>query len=162
MSSDSLRPILEGLSRDLNDLTAAHAFSVIGLRRIPEYFAALPKYPENPDPVVLIGTGPPDSPDTPPYAGWRLSEALTQVKQNGPVEIRLGHQWIVFLYELWEHESGHGSRRLTAGWLMMRSMICWATCDTCVMMWSIIVGLPRLETRAAVFCSATGFSPARS
>jgi hypothetical protein len=104
MPADSIQLILDGLSRDLNDLTAAHAFSVVGLRRIPEYFAALPKYPANPDPVVYIGTGPPNSPDTPPYAGWRLSEALTQVESNGPVETRLGHQWIVFLYELWEHE----------------------------------------------------------
>jgi hypothetical protein len=104
MSSDSIQLILENLSRDFNDLTAAHTFSVVGLRRISEYFAALPRYPENPDPVIYIGTNPPNNPDTPPYADWRLSEALKQVEPNGAVEIRLGHQWIVFLYELWEHE----------------------------------------------------------
>ena len=104
MPSDSIQLILDGLGRDFNDLTAAHAFSVIGLRRIPEYFATLPKHPTNPDPIIHIGAGPPNNLDTPPYAGWRLSEALKQVEANGPVETRLGHQWIVFLYELWEHE----------------------------------------------------------
>jgi hypothetical protein len=91
------------MSRDLNDLTAAHAFSVMGLRRIPGFFDSMTKYPQNPDPVVMIRVGPPDKAETPPYAGWRLSEALEQVKQNGQVEMRLGHQWIVFLYELWEN-----------------------------------------------------------
>lgn len=104
MADDTLASILDELSRDLNDLTAAHAFAVVGLRRIPEYFSTLPRHPDNPDPMVLISIGPPDQVDTPPYAGWRLSEALRQVQENGAVETSLGHQWITFLFELWEHE----------------------------------------------------------
>lgn len=104
MPNDSIEIILDSLSRDFNDLTAAHAFSVMGLARIPEYFSALPKYPENPDPFIVIGINRPDNPDTPPYAGWKLSEALKQVRSNGPVETRLGHQWIISLYALWEDE----------------------------------------------------------
>jgi hypothetical protein len=91
------------MSRDLNDLTAAHGFSVAGLRRMTEFFTLTPRFPENPDPLIMLGIGPPGDAATPPYAGWRLSEALEQVRHNGPVETRLGHQWIVFLYELWEN-----------------------------------------------------------
>ena len=104
MPSDSAQVILDDLSRSFNDLTAAHAFSTMGLTRIPEYFAMMPKYPENPDPVVLIGINPPNNPDTPPYARWRLSEALKQIEPNGAVVTRLGHQWIMSLYALWEDE----------------------------------------------------------
>ncbi len=103
MSTDSINSILDELNRDLNDLTAAHAFSVMGLREIPARLASVPKYPANPDPVISIGIEPP-GPETPAYAAWRLSEALTQVEQNGPVETRLGHLWITSLYALWEEE----------------------------------------------------------
>jgi hypothetical protein len=68
-----------------------------------EFFSSAPRFPENPDPMIMIGIGPPDAAETPPYAGWKMSDALDQVKHNGQVETRLGHQWIVFLYELWEN-----------------------------------------------------------
>ena len=42
MSSDSIEIILDALSRDFNHLTAAHAFSVMGLGRIRNIS---PRYP---------------------------------------------------------------------------------------------------------------------
>jgi hypothetical protein len=101
MTSDSIQSVLDELSNDFNNLTAAHAFSVMGLSLIPAHLAGLPRHPANPDPVVSIGTSPP-GPETPAYAAWRMSEALRQVKDDGPIEIRLGHLWLTSLYALWD------------------------------------------------------------
>lgn len=102
--SETVDGILAELHRELKDMTAAHGFAAMGLRRVSELFATLPRAPENPDPIVFIGIGDPNSPEARQYAQWSLSEALNQVRERGPVETRLGHQWIALLYSLWEHE----------------------------------------------------------
>jgi hypothetical protein len=104
MATNSVNQILGELNLDFNDLTAAHGFSVMGLERLPAYVATIPKHSMNQDPLILVGDNPTDSPKTPHYAGWRLSEVINQVKRNGPVETRLGHLWIVTLYALWEEK----------------------------------------------------------
>jgi hypothetical protein len=76
----------------------------MGLQRLPAFFEQMPKYPENPDPDVFIGIGDPNTPQARTYASWRLSTALGQVAKDGPVERWLGHQWLVLVYSLWEHE----------------------------------------------------------
>jgi hypothetical protein len=96
--------VLSELRTALNDATAAHAFASMGLERLPSFFEGLPRFPQNPDPDVFIGVGDPNTPEARTYASWRLSTALQQVAKDGPVERRLGHQWIVFVYSLWEHE----------------------------------------------------------
>jgi len=104
MATNSVNRILGDLNLDFNDLAAAHGFSVMGLERLPAYVATLPKHSMDQDPLILVGDDLTDNPKTPHYAGWRLSEVISQVKRNGPVETRLGHLWIVTLYALWEEK----------------------------------------------------------
>jgi hypothetical protein len=104
VSSDTVESILAELNRDLNDLTAAHTFAAAGLVSIREFFTQLQTLPENPDPLILIGTGDPNTPEARQYAQWRRSEAIEQTQPDGAVETRLGQQWIAFLYALWEQE----------------------------------------------------------
>lgn len=91
MATNSVNRILGDLNLDFNDLAAAHGFSVMGLERLPAYVATLPKHSMDQDPLILVGDDLTDNPKTPHYAGWRLSEVISQVKRNGPVETRLGH-----------------------------------------------------------------------
>lgn len=104
MSNNSIESILAELNGDLNDLTAAHTFATAGLVRIREFFSQMPTIPENPDPLIRIGTGDPNTPEARQYAQWRRSEAIEQTRPHGTVETRLGQQWITLLYSLWEHE----------------------------------------------------------
>jgi hypothetical protein len=104
VSSETIAAILSELKRDLNDLTAAHTLASAGLIRIREFFTQLPTLPQNPDPLIMIGTGDPNTPEARQYAQWRRSEAIEQTQLKGSAETRLGQQWIVFLYALWEHE----------------------------------------------------------
>jgi hypothetical protein len=106
--NESARTILDELRRDLDDLMIAHGFACIGLRRIREHLANTPKHGVNEDPIIHLEGLIPDDPDWPknpgwlPSAEWRLSEALEQVEDNGPVEMLLGRQWIISVYALWE------------------------------------------------------------
>jgi hypothetical protein len=91
------------LQKDLNDLAAAAAFALSGLRLELDRLKEIPTIPENPDPRIYLGIGDPNIPGALPYASWRLSEAADQLQPDGPVATSLGHQWIVFLYSVWEH-----------------------------------------------------------
>src|SRR5690349_13836078 len=107
---ESAQTILDELHKDLNDLITAHGFACMGLRRLREYFASTSKSLEDPDPVVNLADVVPDNPDWPkdpgwlPRTEWRLSDAVRQVQDDGPVETLLGQQWIVSVYALWEEE----------------------------------------------------------
>jgi hypothetical protein len=110
MPAGSARTILDELRQDLNDLMTAHGFACMGLRRMREYFASAPKHLEDPDPMIPLEGVVSENPDWPknpvwlPNAEWRLSEAIMQVQDQGPVETLLGRQWIVSVYALWEEE----------------------------------------------------------
>lgn len=110
MSSESTQTILDELHKDLNDLMTAHGFACMGLRRLREYFASTSKSLQDPDSVVNLADLVPDNPDWPknpgwlPHTEWRLSDAVRQVQDDGPVETLLGWQWIVSVYALWEEE----------------------------------------------------------
>lgn len=99
MPTDTITLFLDDLSRDFNDLTAAHAFSVAGIQQYAQHLATPPDPLAGPDPVLLartaLGTHP---------AGWRRSEAREQVRPMGPIEVRLGHLWIISLYALWDSQ----------------------------------------------------------
>lgn len=110
MPDESAQTILDELHKDLNDLMTAHGFACMGLRRLRENFASRPMHPEDPNPIIDLANVVPDNPDWPknpgwlPNAEWRLSEAVRQVQDNGPVEALLGRQWVVSVYALWEEE----------------------------------------------------------
>jgi hypothetical protein len=103
VSSETADEILAELKKDLNDLTAAHAFAVYGLKQVSDRFKVLPTLPQNPDPMIYIGMGGPNLPESSQHASWRLSAAIEQVEKNGQVAMRLGHQWVMFLYSVWQH-----------------------------------------------------------
>jgi hypothetical protein len=75
MDQEAVRAVLNDLRSDLNDATAAHAFACLGLQRLPDVFAQVPRVPENPDPEVLIGVGDPNTREARTYASWPLSKA---------------------------------------------------------------------------------------
>lgn len=110
MADESVRTVLDELHEDLNNLMTAHGFACMGLRLLREYFASTPESPENPDPVIDMTSVIPENLNWPKNPGWlpdeewRLSEAVSQVQDNGPVEALLGRQWIVAVYALWEEE----------------------------------------------------------
>lgn len=76
----------------------------MGLSHLPEFLNGLPRYDENPDPVMWIGVGDPESPDSSQYASWTLSQAIAQVAPDGPVSRRLGELWVVFVYSALDRE----------------------------------------------------------
>jgi hypothetical protein len=114
---ESVQAVLQDLEQFLNDSIAAHAFACAGLRQVSALFERVPRVAENPDPLIHIGTGDPNAPETRFYARWRVSDALSQVDHDGPVEARLGQQWIVYVFTGWEHEyrprlaAAHGSTK---------------------------------------------------
>lgn len=101
---ESVEAILAELRSELNDAAAAHGFATMGLRRASEFLQLQPRVPENPDPTIYFTDGHPEQASTRHYARWRISEALEQVALQGPVEISLDQQFIVFLFSIWEHE----------------------------------------------------------
>jgi hypothetical protein len=161
MSADSINSILDGLSSDFNDLTAAHAFSVIGLAQIPAHLATVGEHLPNPDPVVVPGVNM-SGPNTPTSAGWRLSDALTQVERSGPVETRLGHLRTMSLYALWEDEYRPRLAALHGRSPNDESMICWAIYVICAMMLFIIAGSLVLRIQVAVLSFPAGSNRATS
>ena len=102
--TESVSDVIAALRAALNDASATQAFASMGLRLLPEVFGGVAPVPENPDPTIYIGIGDPNSPASEQYARWPMSKALEQIAHNGPIDTRLGQQWIVFIFTLWEHE----------------------------------------------------------
>ncbi len=102
--AESVSAVLEDLAGFLNDATAASGFAALGLQRFAEFLEQLPTLQENPDPRISLGIGDPNDPSAQAYASWRRSEALRQTAKHGPVEARLGQQWLVYVYTAWEHD----------------------------------------------------------
>jgi hypothetical protein len=104
LHAEAVETVLTELGVALNDSLAAHSFASFGLTLIPETLQRLPRVPENPDPAFMFGVGDPNTAEARQYAQWPISTALEQVAGNGPVEVRLSQQWVVFFFALWEHE----------------------------------------------------------
>jgi hypothetical protein len=88
----------------VNDAIAVHGFAGLGLHQLTNLISALPVVPENPDPDFYIGIGDPNLASSRTYAAWKRSTALEQIAQDGPVEVRLSQQWVVYTYAMWEEE----------------------------------------------------------
>lgn len=101
---DRVREILADFQRFLNDATAAAGFATLGLGHLASYLERTPTQASNPDPMIFLGVGDPNDLQSQAYANWRRSEALRQLAHPGPVETRLGQQWIVYVYSAWEHD----------------------------------------------------------
>jgi hypothetical protein len=96
--------IIVELRQDLNDLIASYVFAASGVGRLHKDLTSAPSVPDNPDPMIHMGLFKVGSADESRLlAQWRMSAARTQVEPGGPVQTKLGHQWIVFFYSLWEH-----------------------------------------------------------
>lgn len=101
---ETVDQVLDELATEVNDSIAAHAFATMGLLQLTTFLNNAPRVPENPDPQISIGVGDPNLPESRTYASWRTSTALQQIVHDGPVDMRLGRQWLVALYAAWEHE----------------------------------------------------------
>jgi hypothetical protein len=101
--AESFDVVVDDLRHFLNDTFATHAFLGVGLRRAEVWLTEIPTRPENPDPTFFMGTGNPNEMFA-PYAKWRISEALQQLRTDGPLDQRIGQQWLVVTFTGWEHE----------------------------------------------------------
>lgn len=99
---ESVEGVLEDLQADLNGLTAGEGFLDVALTKLDEFLDQMPRYPGNPDPIWTLGIGDPNLPGASPYAAMRISEIKVQIADGGELAVRLGHQWIVFLFALWD------------------------------------------------------------
>lgn len=104
VAQESAADVVADLRSALNDAVAAHTFACTGLGLIPDFLERVPRTPENPDPTIFIGNEDPNLPTARHYAFWRRSKALSQVARDGPVEILLSRQWIVYMFHRWEDE----------------------------------------------------------
>lgn len=96
--------MLDDLRGVLKDALATTGFATAALRRLTGELESVPRTPGNLDPTVFVLEGDPNRPGARAHASWRLSEALKQLSVGGPVEVRLGQQWIVFMFSMWEQE----------------------------------------------------------
>src|SRR5690348_15232672 len=100
---ETLAEVLDDLRAFLNDGLATSAYARMGLMREREFLEGLPTIEENPDPTVHLGVTDPSEVFA-PCSRWRRSEALRHQADGGPVEQRIGQQWIVSMFTAWEHE----------------------------------------------------------
>ena len=102
---ENLDDIINELRGAVNDATATAGFAGFGLRKLTEFIMAnVRPNAVNQDPTIFLGIGDPNDPASEQYSAWRRSEALDQIRRNGPVDDRIGQQWIVMLYARWDEE----------------------------------------------------------
>jgi hypothetical protein len=101
--AESVSDVVNDLRSFLNDALATAAYARLGIMRERAFLEQLPVLPENPDPVIHLGMTDPNETFA-PYSRWKLSTARLRLGDGGPVERRLGQQWIVYTYAAWEHE----------------------------------------------------------
>jgi hypothetical protein len=104
VTKETPRDVLEDLHRFIDETKAATGAALRGLREVRFSLEQSGLVPNNPDPLVHFGEGPPTSPEGTAYAVWRRSEALANLVPRGPVDARLTQQWLVALFTAWEHE----------------------------------------------------------
>ena len=100
---ESVADVITELRAFVNDSLATEAFAAGGIKHQLAFIDQLPTKPENPDPTIFIGVGEPNERFA-PHSQWRLSEVRQQLADGGPVEQRLGRQWIVYVYTAWDNE----------------------------------------------------------
>lgn len=94
--------VVDEMRAFVEDLTAATCFALVAVRQYRVETEVMKLLPENPDPQVGIGSGPPGV--VPPIVVSRRSKVLEQLAVGGPVERNLSQQWVVSLYTAWDHE----------------------------------------------------------
>jgi hypothetical protein len=101
--AESPAEVVAELQAFLNDALATAAYARMGLIHERECLTQVQPSADNPDPTIHLWAGEPDQPIA-PFSRWSLSEARSQVAEDGPVEHRIGQQWIVYVFTAWEHE----------------------------------------------------------
>src|SRR5690348_13635332 len=102
-SQESPSAVIDDLRDFMNDALATSSYARMGLIHEREFLSRPLATAENPDPMIHLGVGDPNE-DFAPYSKWTLSVARRQLAADGPVEQRLGQQWIVYTFTAWEHE----------------------------------------------------------
>jgi len=102
-AKETAADVLADLRTFLNEASITHGLTFAGLRLVDDFFRRTPRAPENPDPMITITDGDPNLSGTRFTAQMRVSEAVTRVAIEGPVEVLLGAQWVAFTFAAWEH-----------------------------------------------------------
>src|SRR4051795_12622666 len=95
--------VLSDLKAFIEETKAATGSAVAGLRAFRRQLQRERVYPSNPDPMVHLGEGNPNTPAAAEWGRWRRSQALLQLDVDGPVQARITQQWVVTLFTAWEH-----------------------------------------------------------
>lgn len=103
MNREAIERVVQELDALLAQAAGAYVFATSGLLRIQEFFAAVPRMPENPDPTVYLGIGDPNLSDD-KYARFNASDLPRLLAIDGPVAVQLGQQWAVFVFAEWEED----------------------------------------------------------
>lgn len=98
-----------GLAADLLEVAAYldESIAVVelarsGLRTRSTELLEAPTYPENPDPMVLVGEGEPSDPSVQPTSAIRRSRLLDGSQKGGDFHRLLGQLWLVAMCSVWE------------------------------------------------------------
>lgn len=95
--------VLSDLKAFIEESKAATGSAVAGLRAFRRQLQRERVYPSNPDPMIHLGEGNPNTPAATEWGRWRRSQALLQLDVDGPVQARITQQWVVTLFTAWEH-----------------------------------------------------------
>ena len=110
MGDSTSRETVAQVLADLQDFVAeafsTHAWARFGLLHEHDLLMQMPAgEPGKPETATITIHVGPDSEPFPPYSTWTVIDARALTDPNGgPVHLRLGHQFVVFLLAGWEHE----------------------------------------------------------
>ena len=94
--------VLTGVAAFLDESIAVIELARVGLRTESTRVHEVPTYPENPDPLVLVGEGDPNDPSVQPTGAIRRSRLLEGSQKGGAFDRLLGQLWLVATCTVWE------------------------------------------------------------
>jgi len=102
-----VRAVLETLADEMRKTAAIVRLAESGLRQVAEQIKGVPLYPENPDPLVLVGPGDPNDAGVQPSGQLKRSELMRYAERQGEGAALLEQMWIVSTYSRWENHFRH-------------------------------------------------------
>lgn len=100
---ETVEAILQEFRSELNTVTVTVEVASAGIEQFVHFLNSKPLVEANPDPMIRLGTGPPDDPESRQYGSIRQSEVLAMTRTGGAAPRFLGNMWLVYVYSLWEH-----------------------------------------------------------
>lgn len=105
MSADeTVDMIAADLRAMVNDSIATLTWARAGMEKFANELSSTRTVGANPDPVVTMGHGDPNSPDAVALAQWTKSETVANLSRDGRAWTRLGCDWIVSIFQSWEDD----------------------------------------------------------